>query len=63
MTLPSSGWRGYGRPGYIPAALREWRRLAYDHDEAAQEAGFQRWVVETVWAQAVCRWIREACRG
>jgi hypothetical protein len=69
MSLPESGWRGYGRPGLPSPDLRQaaahMRALALSYDAQAAallEAGFVQWSRETVYPAAVNRLIREAGR-
>lgn len=49
MTLPSHGWKGYGRPGYIPVSLRP-----HFTTEARQKC-----MSDTLLGEAVNRWVRE----
>ena len=64
MTLPSHGWKGYGRPGYIPVSLRPHftteAREQYEREvEEPREARFKQWQRDTLWPQAIARWVRE----
>lgn len=65
MNLPESGWRGYGRPGFVSEAARNLRRAAIASDDAGhdlREIAFRRWCAETVFPEAVNRWIAEIGR-
>lgn len=55
MNLQNPDWRGYGRPN--PS-----RALALKHDAAGhplREWAFAKWCRDTVYPDAVNRWIRE----
>jgi hypothetical protein len=58
--LPSHGWKGYGRPGFIAPHFTTEAREQYEREVAGpQEVKFARWCRETVWPQTVNRRIRE----
>ena len=62
MTLPERGWKGYGRPGYMPPAAKQLRAQAIANDDAGhdlREHAFACWRSKTVFPQAVNRWISE----
>ena len=62
MSLPESGWRGYGRPGYLPPAALQLRRTAIANDAAGhglREYAFDKWRAETIFPAAVIRRIAE----
>ena len=62
MNLPESGWKGHGRPGAMCDAARQLRQAAIASDNAGhtlREIAFSRWQQESVFPEAVNRWIAE----
>ena len=59
MSLPESGWKGYGRPGFVPAALRQTAIANDNAGHALREWAFDKWRAETIFPAAVNRWIAE----
>lgn len=60
MSLPESGWKGYGRPGFLPPAAAAVRRQLIARDAAGhalREWAFDKWRAETIFPAAVNRWI------